>query len=84
MVCDTYFVVWGNLYGIIRLRTGSILGSVLIQALHSFTVWEVLAAPNPLPIVDVANLPQLYLVAGIGYAVIIWRLWPKEAADYRI
>lgn len=79
-----YFIAWGVLYGIIRLRTGSILGSVLIQGLHSFTVWEVMAAPNPLPSADVANLPSLYLVALVGYAIIIWRLWPKEADDYRI
>ncbi|MEM7334784.1 MAG: CPBP family intramembrane glutamic endopeptidase [Chloroflexota bacterium] len=79
-----YFIAWGALYGIIRLRTGSILGSVLIQALHSFTVWEVLAAPNPLPAADVANLPQLFIVAAVGYAIIIWRLWPKELDDYRI
>lgn len=79
-----YFIAWGVLYGIIRLRTGSLLGSVLIQALHTFTVWDVLAAPVPLPAADVANLAALYLTATLGYAIIVWRLWPKEAADLRI
>lgn len=79
-----YFVVWGVLYGVIRLRTGSILGSVLIQALQSFTVWVVLAIIDPLPPADAANLALFYLVSAAGYAVIIWRLWPKEAGDYRV
>lgn len=79
-----YFIAWGVLYGIIRLRTGSILGSVLIQTLHSFTVWDVLATINPLPEADVANLPIFYLVTAALYAIIVWRLWPKEQADYRV
>lgn len=79
-----YFIVWGCLFGMIRLRTGSILGSVLIQALSSFTVWDVFAVFRPLPVNDVANLPWLYFAASIGYALVIWRLWPKQADDYRI
>lgn len=79
-----YFIAWGVLYGIIRLRTGSILGSVLIQALQSFTIWVVLATIDPLPAADIATLPMFYLVSAAGFAVIIWRLWPKQAGDYRV
>lgn len=76
-----YFAVWGVMYGIIRLRTGSLLGVVIIQTLQSFTAWVVLVPPPPLP--D-ANLPVFYLVATLGFMLIIWRLWPKVIEDYRI
>lgn len=77
-----YFLVWGAFYGIIRLRTGSFLGSMLIQALHSFTVWVAL---GPLPALTPPDrLPTVYLLAGLVYLVVIWRLWPKEEADYRV
>lgn len=76
-----YFVSWGILFAIIRLRTGSLLGTVLVQALHSFTSWVVLA-PFPLPVP--AQLHSLYLAASIAYLVIMWRLWPRRVEDYRI
>ena len=77
-----YFVLWGIFYGLIRLRTGSLLGTVLIQTLHSFTVWVAL---GPLPVhTPDGRLTTLYLLTGLVYVIIIWRLWPKETADYRV
>ncbi|MFZ1398393.1 MAG: CPBP family glutamic-type intramembrane protease [Candidatus Promineifilaceae bacterium] len=77
-----YFVAWGIFYGIIRLRTGSFLGAMLVQTLHSYTVWVAL---GPLPVLTPPDrLPTVYLLAGLVYLVVIWRLWPKEEADYRI
>lgn len=77
-----YFTVWGIFYGIIRLRTGSWLGTMLIQTLHSFTVWVAL---GPLPLLTPTDrLPTVYLLSGLVYLVVIWRLWPKEEADYRV
>ena len=77
-----YFVVWGAFYGIIRLRTGSFLGSMLIQTLHSFTAWVAL---GPLPLLTPAGrLQMVYMLSGLVYLIVIWRLWPKEEADYRI
>ncbi|WP_420629827.1 type II CAAX prenyl endopeptidase Rce1 family protein [Candidatus Leptofilum sp.] len=77
-----YFMVWGLFYGIIRLRTGSFLGAMLIQTLHSFTAWVAL---GPLPALTPPDrLPTVYLLSGLVYLVVIWRLWPKEEADYRV
>jgi hypothetical protein len=76
-----YFIIWGILYGIIRLRTGSILGTVLVQSLQTFSAWVALP---PLPKPQPAQLQNLYLVATIAYLVIIWRLWPKKEDDYRV
>lgn len=77
-----YFVAWGIFYGIIRLRTGSFLGAMLVQTLHSYTVWVALGPLHVLTPPD--RLPTVYLLAGLVYLVVIWRLWPKEEADYRI
>ena len=76
-----YFAAWGVLYGIIRLRTGSLLGTVIIQAMQSFTGWQVMVPKDP---PDSTQLRILYLAASALYAVIIWRLWPKEEDDYRV
>lgn len=77
-----YFVAWGIFYGIVRLRTGSFLGAMLVQTLHSYTVWVAL---GPLPVLTPPDrLPTVYLLSGLVYLVVIWRLWPKEEADYRI
>ncbi len=81
MFSTIYFLLWGILYGIIRLRTGSVLGTILVQALHSFSAWIVNVPPSP---PDPTQLQTLYLSATIVYMIIIWRLWPKEEADYRV
>ena len=76
-----YFVVWGVFYGIIRLRTGSLLGSSLVQALQSFTVWVVLA-PDLASTVN--QFSSLYIATTLAYFIFIWRLWPKAEEDYRV
>ena len=76
-----YFVVWGVFYGVIRLRTGSLTGMSLVQALQSFTVWVVLAPDLASP---VNQFGSLYLVTAVIFLVLIWRLWPKEVGDYRV
>jgi hypothetical protein len=76
-----YFVLWGVLYGIIRLRTGSLIGVVIVQALHSWTAWQLLAPINQ---PDPSQLGNLYLISTVLYLIIIWRLWPKKEEDYRV
>lgn len=75
-----FFLVWGILYGIIRLRTGSFLGAALVQALQSWSAWQLFPVGQP----DPTQLRNLYLVTSALYAIIIWRLWPKEEGDYRV
>jgi membrane protease YdiL (CAAX protease family) len=76
-----YFLSWGVVYGVIRLRTGSILGPILVQALQSFTAWFVFEPP-----VEMADtgIQTVYLAVSILFAVIIWRLWPRRELDYRV
>jgi len=76
-----YFMAWGVFYGLIRLRTGSILGAVIVQAMQSLTAWHILL-PEAEP--AIAELQNLYLAAVTFYAIVIWRLWPTEEGDYRI
>lgn len=76
-----YFIVWGILYGIIRLRSGSLWGTVLVQSLHSFSVW---VAFTPFPRPDPGQLQSMYLTAAVAYSIVIWRLWPKKEEDYRV
>ncbi len=76
-----YFTLWGVFYGVIRLRTGSLLGSVIVQALQSWTVWILLA---PVQSIDTDQLRNLYLISSLLYLIFIWRLWPKKADDYRV
>jgi membrane protease YdiL (CAAX protease family) len=76
-----YFLVWGILYGLIRLRTGSLLGTVIIQTMQSLTAWYILL-PTITP--TRAELHPLYLISATLYLVLIWRLWPKTEADYRV
>lgn len=77
-----YFVIWGLFYGLIRLRTGSIIGIVIVQALQSLTVWSIL--PQPQPFTSASYSPLFFTVMGIWYAILVWRLWPTEAEDYRV
>jgi membrane protease YdiL (CAAX protease family) len=76
-----FFSTWGILYGMIRLRTGSLLGTVIVQAMQSFTGWQVMVPMDP---PDTGQLRILYLVTSALYAIVIWRLWPKEEDDYRV
>lgn len=76
-----YFLSWGVLYGIIRLRTGSILGPIIVQALQSFTAWFVFQPPADIPETGIATV---YLVTSLLFTLIIWRLWPRRESDYRV
>ena len=76
-----YFTIWGVLYGFIRLRTGSLLGTVIVQAMQSFTGWQVMIPEDP---PDTTQLRIFYLATSSLYAILIWRLWPKVEDDYRV
>jgi len=76
-----YFLSWGIAYGLIRLRTGSILGPVLVQAIQSFTAWFVFQPPDD---IAATGIGAVYLATATMFAVIAWRLWPRHASDYRI
>jgi hypothetical protein len=76
-----YFIAWGALYGVIRLRTGSWLGMVPVQAMQSLTVWFLLEPRQP---PDLAQLGIFHLVSSLAFLVLIWRLWPRRESDYRI
>ena len=75
-----FFAIWGILYGIIRLRTGSFLGVALIQSLQSWSAWQLFKVDQP----DPDQLRNFYLVISALYTIYIWRLWPKEEEDYRV
>lgn len=76
-----YFVSWGLLYAFTRLRTGSLVGIVLVQAMHTLTAWSVL--PTPVDVVP-ADFVSLYVLSSIFYLIIVWRLWPRQASDIRL
>lgn len=76
-----YFLSWGVLYGVIRLRTGSILGPILIQALQSFTAWFVFQPPGDLA---ATGIQTVFLAISLLFLIIIWRLWPRREEDYRV
>lgn len=76
-----FFLAWGLFYGLIRLRAGSIVGIVIVQAMQSLTTWHILlpvAEPQP------SELRLLYAITATFYVIFIWRLWPGEEADYRV
>ncbi len=73
-----YWVVAGIYYGMIRLRTGSFLGMVLVQAMQSLTVWYLLRPTEPI------SIGWLVGVSCFFYILITWRLFPKTAADFRV
>lgn len=76
-----FFIAWGLFYGLIRLRTGSLLGMVIVQAIQSLTVWSILLPQSP---PDIGQLQNFYLACGFFLGIFIWRLWPKEEEDYRV
>lgn len=76
-----YFLLWGIFYAIIRLRSGSLIGTSLVQAAQSFTAWVVLTPDLASP---GNNFSALYTAATLAYFIFIWRLWPKQEEDYRV
>ncbi len=82
LVTLIYYTTWGVFYGIIRLRTGGLLGMVIIQALQIFTAWTALGAVPPN--MAVTQLLWVYGLSAAVTAVFIWRLWPKVESDYRV
>ncbi|MBP6015830.1 MAG: CPBP family intramembrane metalloprotease [Candidatus Promineofilum sp.] len=76
-----YFLSWGIVYGMIRLRTGSILGPILIQALQSFTAWFVFQPPDD---ITQTGIQTVFVAVAVLFAIIIWRLWPRRETDYRV
>lgn len=80
-VVTLYFVTLGVMYGIIRLRTGSLIGMVLVQAIQSFTGWVAFQSTS-MPVSTVWN--SFYTATSVAYLIIIWRLWPKVEEDYRV
>lgn len=79
-----YFIVWGIFYGIIRLRTGSIFGTVITQAVQTLTVWHLITPIFPENISTSSSLLYLYGIAGAIFLLATWRLFPKLVSDYRI
>lgn len=77
-----YFIAWGLFYGMVRLRTGSIIGMVLVQALQSLTTWHIFFPQVPPTFPETFN--NLYLGMGVVYMILLWRLWPNEEEDYRV
>lgn len=76
-----FFVSWGIFYAFIRLRTGSFLGTVIIQTLQTFTVWHILIPKLP---PDPTQYNYLYLLMSLVFIILIWRLWPNQEGDYRV
>jgi hypothetical protein len=76
-----YFMAWGFYYGLIRLRTGSLLGMVMVQPLQVLTVWYLLPPASP---PDPTRYAWYYIAAALVFLVIIWRLWPCQESDYRV
>ena len=73
-----YFVIFGIFYGMIRLRSGSFLGMVFIQAMQSLTVWHLLPPTEPI------SLPYLFAISCAVFLLVTWRLWPKFTSDFRV
>ena len=73
-----YWVIAGILYGMIRLRAGSLIGMVLIQAMQSLTVWHLLRPADPI------SLPWLFGISCAIYILVTWRLLPKTTDDFRV
>lgn len=73
-----YFFLWGAVYAIIRLRTGSWLGILLAQTMQTLTAWFML------PPGATISYNYLYGIAAFFYLILIWRLWPRSADDLRV
>ena len=77
-----YFVAWGIFYGVVRLRTGSWLGIVIVQAMQSLTAWFLFPVFQPVSSLNFNS--SFYMYMAIFFLILIWRLWPNEIEDYRI
>ncbi len=77
----SFFILWGLFYGLVRLRTGSLVGTVLVHALQSFTTWNILLPASP---PDPGGYQRFYLFASLILIILVWRLWPRRIEDYRI
>lgn len=75
-----FFSIWGILYGFMRLRSGSFIGIALVQALQSWSTWQLNSVEAP----ELAQLRTFYLITSVLFVLYIWRLWPKKEKDYRI
>ncbi|MCK5923886.1 MAG: CPBP family intramembrane metalloprotease [Methylococcales bacterium] len=75
-----YYLIWGIFYAVIRLRTGSFLGIILIQAMQTLTSWYLL---DP-GVISATQTTGFSIVAGALTLILIWRLWPRRESDYRI
>ena len=76
-----YLISWGLFYAVIRLRSGSILGLIMIQPFQSLTTWflfQTTSEPEP------ASLHTFYIAMAVVFLILVWRLWPKEQEDYRV
>lgn len=82
LISLSFFLLWGLFYGIVRLRTGSVIGTMVIQALQSFTAWVVMVPLYTPP--DQVAMQNIYTVSAIACLLFIWRLWPKDETDYRV
>jgi len=76
-----FFALWGIFYGMIRLRSGSALGAVIVHTLQSWTIWRLFATlPQPEP----TEMRNYYLAGAVILVILIWRLWPRRTSDYRV
>lgn len=76
-----FFLMWGVFYGVIRLRTGSFLGTTIVQALQALTAWYIIIPVDSPP---ASELNLFYGLSIILLAILTWRLWPHGEDDYRI
>ncbi len=77
-------IVWGFMYAIIRLRTGSWLGIALVQAMQTLSVWYILPPVEPMPPAEMLSFYWLIGISGVVFLLVTWRLMPKYKSDLRV
>ncbi|HSH01142.1 MAG TPA: CPBP family intramembrane glutamic endopeptidase [Anaerolineae bacterium] len=80
LLCLSFFIVWGIFYGLIRVRTGGIIGMIIVHALQSLTIWHLFLPQIP----SAADLQRFYLLTISILLILCWRLWPRREGDYRV